>query len=82
MHDQRVVSGRAWEEFCDHLKAAGNVLLSPGAPRDPFTQAEGMRYLSRITRAGLEAYLEYQDPMFPQLRRMVHETVKDGGGQS
>ncbi|TFH26164.1 MAG: DUF1214 domain-containing protein [Bacteroidia bacterium] len=77
-HDQRVVSGKAWSEFCDHLKAAGNVLLSPGAPRDPFQQAEGVRYLSRLTRAGLEAYLEYQDPLHPQLRRMVHETVKMG----
>lgn len=78
VHDQRVLSGKAWEEFCDHLKAAGNVLLSPGTPRDPLQQAEGIRYLSRLTRAGLEAYMEYQDPMFPQLRRMVHETVKMG----
>lgn len=78
IHDRRVVSGKAWAEFCDHLKAAGNVLFSPGAPRDPFQQAEGIRYLSRLTRAGLEAYLEYQDPMHPQLRSMVHETVKMG----
>ncbi|MFH0757451.1 MAG: DUF1214 domain-containing protein [Bacteroidota bacterium] len=78
IHDQRVVTGKAWTEFCDHLKAAGNVLLYPGAPRDPFQQAEGVRYLSRLTRAGLEAYLEYQDPMYPELRRMVHETVKMG----
>ena len=78
IHDQRVFSGKAWAEFCDHLKAAGNVLLSPGTPRDPLQQAEGVRYLSRLTRAGLEAYLEYQDPMHPQLRRMVHETVKLG----
>jgi hypothetical protein len=78
IHDKRIVSGQAWSEFCDHLKAAGNVLLSPGAPGDPMQQAEGVRYLSRLTRAGLEAYLEYQDPMYPQLRRMVHETVKMG----
>jgi len=78
IHDRRITSGRAWSEFCDELKSAGNVLLSPGAPRDPFQQAEGMRYLSRLTRAGLEAYVEYPDPSFPQLRRMVHETVKMG----
>jgi len=78
IHDQRIVSGKAWSDFCDELKAAGNVLLSPGAPRDPFQQAEGIRYLSRLTRAGLEAYVEYPDPAFPQLRRMVHETVKMG----
>jgi hypothetical protein len=78
VHDQRIVSGKAWSEFCDELKAAGNVLLSRGAPLDPFQQAEGIRYLSRLTRAGLEAYVEYPDPAFPQLRRMVHETVKMG----
>ena len=78
IHDQRITSGQSWSEFCDELKAAGHVLLSPGTPRDPKQQAEGMRYLSRLTRAGLEAYVEYPDPAFPQLRRMVHETVKMG----
>jgi hypothetical protein len=77
-YSERVVTGKAWSEFCDSLKAAGNVLLSPGTPRDPFQQAEGIRYLSRLTRAGLEAYVEYGDPAFPVLRRMVHETVKMG----
>ena len=78
VHAQRIVSGKAWSEFCDDLKAAGNVLFTAGTPRDPFQQAEGIRYLSRLTRAGLEAYVEYPDPAFPQLRRMVHETVKMG----
>ncbi len=78
LSDQRMVSGRAWEEFCDGLKAAGSILLTEGTPRDPMQQAEGIRYLSRLTRAGLEAYVEYNDPMFPVLRRMVHETVKMG----
>ncbi|NTV85071.1 MAG: DUF1214 domain-containing protein, partial [Bacteroidales bacterium] len=32
----------------------------------------------RLTRAGLEAFVEYSDPAFPVLRRMVHETVKMG----
>lgn len=76
--DQRISSGQSWSEFCDELKAAGNVLLTPGTPRDAFQQAEGIRYLSRLTRAGLEAYVEYPDPSVPQLRRMVHETVKMG----
>ncbi len=76
--EQRIVSGQAWDEFCDALKAAGATLQFPGAPRDPFTQAEGYRYLSRLTRAGLEAFVEYADPQAPVLRRMVHETAKMG----
>jgi hypothetical protein len=75
---RRIVTGRSWEEFCDQLKLAGASLMYPGTPRDPFQQAEGMRYLSRLTRAGLEAFVEYSDPAFPVLRRMVHETVKMG----
>ncbi|MDX2443558.1 MAG: DUF1214 domain-containing protein, partial [Bacteroidales bacterium] len=49
-----------------------------GAPQDAFNQAEGLRYLTRLTRAGLEAFVEFNDPEFPVFRRMVHETVKMG----
>lgn len=75
---QRIVSGQAWEEFCDTLKAAGSAMVFPGAPGDAFNQAEGYRYLSRLTRAGLEAFMEYADPRAPVLRRLAHETVKMG----
>lgn len=78
LHAQRVVNGDSWIEFCENLKNAGAALVYPGTPRDPFQQAEGIRYLSRLTRAGLEAYVEYSNPSFPVLRRMVHETVKLG----
>jgi len=78
IHVQRIISGKAWDEFCDQLKLAGASLAFPGAPRDPFQQAEGLRYLTRLTRAGLEAFVEYSDPAFPVLRHMVHETVKMG----
>lgn len=76
--NQRIVTGQSWEEFCDQLKLAGACLQYPGTPRDPFQQAEGLRYLSRLTRAGLEAFVEYSDPAYPVLRHMVHETVKMG----
>jgi hypothetical protein len=78
VHAERIVSGKAWEEFCDQLKLAGANLMYPGAPRDPFQQAEGVRYLSRLTRAGLEAFVEFSDPAFPVFRQMANETVKLG----
>lgn len=78
VHNERIASGRAWEEFCDGLKAAGGSLFYPGAPTDPFQQAEGIRYLSRLTRGGLEAFIEYSDPAFPVFRRTTNETVKMG----
>jgi hypothetical protein len=78
IHAERIVSGKAWEEFCDQLKLAGASLMYPGTPRDPFQQAEGVRYLTRLTRAGLEAFVEYNDPDFPVFRRITNETVKMG----
>lgn len=77
-HAERLVTGRAWEDYCDTLKAAGAALLHGDAPLDPFNQVEGYRYLARLTRAGLEAFIDHADPAFPSLRRMVHETVKMG----
>ena len=76
--DQRVTSGQSWNEFCDSLKAAGAALNFPGAPRDPFSQAEGYRYLSRLARAGLNAFVEHADPKAPVLHRVVDETTKLG----
>ncbi len=76
--EQRVVSGQSWEEFCDTLKAAGAALSFPGTPRDAFSQAEGYRYLTRLTRAGLEAFVEFSDPNAPVIHRVAHETVKLG----
>ena len=76
--EQRITSGQSWNEFCDSLKAAGAALDFPGTPRDPFSQAEGYRYLSRLTRAGLMAFVEHADPAAPVLHRVVDENTKLG----
>ena len=78
MIKERIVSGRSWDDFCEQLKLAGTNLKYPGAPQDVFSQAEGIRYLTRLTRVSLEAFVEYADPSFPIFKRMVHETVKMG----
>jgi hypothetical protein len=78
VYDQRIISGRSWEDFCDQLKLAGTNLKYAGTPQDAFSQAEGIRYLTRLTRVSLEAFVEYADPAFPVFKRMVHETVKMG----
>ena len=74
----RVMSGKSWEEFCDTLKAAGQVIIAEGSPDNPLDRAEGFRYLSRLTRAALENFLEFADPLAPVLHRPVHETAKIG----
>ncbi|MCA9625245.1 MAG: hypothetical protein KC731_39755, partial [Myxococcales bacterium] len=75
---ERVVSGEAWRDYCRMLEMAGMVILREGSPSDPLDRAEGFRYLSRLVRAGIEAFVEHADPGAPELRRMVHETVKMG----
>jgi hypothetical protein len=74
----RVMSGEAWSDYCRMLEMAGHVILRDASPDDPLDRAEGYRYLSRLVRAGLEAFVEHADPRAPELRRMVHETVKMG----
>lgn len=77
--EERIVSGQLWEEYCDALKHAGQLLKRPEAPRDAFNQAEGMRYLSRMVRAGLEALVEAAEPEFPAfLASLATGTIKMG----
>lgn len=76
--EAKILDGTAWDEFCDALKEAGKVVHSEKAPQDAFNKAEGYRYLTRLLRGGLESYLEFSDPLFPQLRCGAHETIKLG----
>ncbi len=75
---ERVMNGKSWDEFCDGLKAAGQTILAEGQPDNELDRAEGFRYLSRLTRAALESFIEYADPLAPALHRPVHETAKIG----
>lgn len=76
--DDRILSGEAWQDFCRTIANAGNVILRETAPGTILDRAEGIRYISRLTRAFLESAVEYADPDFPALRRLAHETVKIG----
>ena len=74
----RLMTGKSWEDFCDALKGAGQTILSEGSPDGSLDRAEGFRYLSRLTRAALETFVEFADPLAPVLHRPVHETAKIG----
>jgi len=76
--EQEIVDGTVWNQFCDTLKMAGNVVMGPNTPSDPLNRMEGFRYLSRITGAALKAFVEHNDPLAPVLMRVVHETAKMG----
>jgi len=77
--EERVRSGKCWEDFCDALKSAGSVIVRPDAPDTLLDRMEGWRYLSRLTRLGLEMMLEYADPNFPVFFYSNSPTIKMGG---
>jgi hypothetical protein len=72
------MDGTAWEEFCELLKKAGKHIIDETSPEDPFDRAEGYRYLTRLTRAACETFIEGADPQAPEFRRTAHETIKMG----
>ncbi len=76
--EQSIVDGSAWNEFCDQLKKAGEIITRDGTPTDPFNRAEGFRYLTRILRNALETTLEAPPPSFPKLRSVNDSGTKIG----
>jgi len=74
----RVIDGRAWAEFCDTLKASGEVVLRERSPKGALDRAEGFRYLSRVARMALGQFVEMPDPLAPVFRRTADSTMKLG----
>ena len=75
----RVMDGQSWRGFCRALEAAGDIVLAATTPATPIDRAEGYRYLTRLTRIGLEMMLEHADPDFPTFYAASHPTAKIGG---
>ncbi len=75
---KRIIDGSAWREFCRALERAGDAILQPGAPSDPFERAEGIRYLTRLLRSGLDSHVESSDPGHPRFYQLANETIKIG----
>ncbi|MCP3735893.1 DUF1214 domain-containing protein [Sphingomonas sp. RP10(2022)] len=67
-----------WRAFCERLADCGDVLLRPDAPTTPLDQAEGVRYLSRLTRTALNMLVDSADPDFPRLFLLTDDTIKIG----
>jgi hypothetical protein len=71
-------SAEAWEQFCERLKEAGQSVLRSDTTLGEIDHAEGLRYLGRLTRLGLELCFEHSDPDFPQLLNAWNATTKAG----
>jgi len=73
-----LADGTLWRQFCDDLKRAGAQVLAADTPGDDLTRVEGYRYLTRLLRLGLEKFVEFGDPDFPEFYSLSHETAKIG----
>lgn len=64
------ITGESWASFCDSLKAAGEKVIEHSD--DDLDRIEGFRYLSRLTRGGLQAFLENGQPPYAQILPIPH----------
>jgi hypothetical protein len=65
---QRLLTGRAWDDFCETLRVAGHAIDDWGEEPDELDRSEWYRFLTRIARNGLERFVENCEPDRPRLR--------------
>lgn len=75
---ERLLSGQAWEEFCDSLKAAGRIVLDPSVGVTEQDRAEGYRHLLRLLWVSMNELMENNDPLRPYLTRYPNVPTKIG----
>lgn len=68
---QRLVSGQAWDDFCDTLKLAGRHIGAFDGPLSDLDRAEWYRFMTRLARSSMERLIENAEPTRPRLRDMV-----------
>ena len=73
-----LLNGATWNAFCDALRDAGEVVLAEHAPASPLDRAEGFRYLTRLLQAALVMYVEFADPLHPEIGRPMDTSIKWG----
>ena len=67
-----------WSQFCADLEHAGQQVLSADLATTEREKAEGIRYLTRLLRIGLDMHLEHADPALPSFYQASHATAKIG----
>lgn len=77
MSDNTEQAIKAWEDFCDELKKSAQILRRDDLQLNDFDRTEGVRYMSRLARAGLSTFAELTGPQHPVFRTQP-ELVKMG----
>lgn len=69
----------SWDEFCDQLKSAGDIVFRDTTPAHDIDRAKGLRLLARNVSLGLQFHLDNNDPDFPELLHYFDPIRKQGG---
>jgi hypothetical protein len=65
---ERLLSGRAWDDYCEHVRRAGHIIERFGDSVDDLDRAEWYRFVTRLMRNGFERFVENAEPERPRLR--------------
>jgi len=69
----------AWHEFCDRLKAAGDLAFKETNPANALQRADGFRYLTQNLGQAFDLALETRDTRYPALHAFCGPSRKLGG---
>ena len=69
----------SWDNFCDELKSAGDLIFRDTTPQQDIDRAKGLRLLARNISLALQFNLENIDPDFPELLHYFDPLRKQGG---
>ena len=76
---KRLMSGAAWDEFCERLKRAGRHILEGGFNMEPTDYADGFYYLGGLVGTGIQQALVFSTPELPRFFRSPDTRSKWGG---
>jgi hypothetical protein len=76
---RRLMSGAAWEEFCEHLKHAGQHLLDVGFRMEPIDYADEFQYLAGLVGTAVAQELTFATPELPRFFCNLNSYRKWGG---
>jgi len=78
-HDSDALLKQGWEQFCDELKSAGELIFRDTTPAHEIDRAKGLRLLARNISLGLQFHLDNCDPATPELLHYFDPLRKQGG---